>query len=113
MLSGIALILSIAVLAASIYNRNQTRRMFRISKELLDEADKFNREIFDQIEKYTSSRKPFFERQFKIPADFSNNPNAYIELHKEAILNKIRVISKESLFVEEVSPGEFKVSVKV
>lgn len=101
------------VLAASIYNRVQTRRMLRISRELLEEADKFNRDIADQIEKHYSSRKPFFERQFKIPADFSGNPNAYIDLHKEAILNKIRVISKESLFVEEVSPGEFKVSVKV
>ena len=113
MLPIISLIISLVVLAAAIRTRSQYKKSLKACEKILKDAEELHANARRMIKEPKSDSGRFFQREFTIPSDFASDPEACIELHKEALLNEVRALCKENLSFEEIAPGEFKVFILI
>ena len=97
-------IVVILMVCALIYNKRQRDRVFKDCNDALIEASDLHRRAMDALFKYN---RRAYGREFSIPDDYKSNPDAYIQMQKEALLNTIRRRVKEGIVVKESSPGKF------
>ena len=99
-------IVVVLMVLALIYNKQQRDKVFEECNNALREASRLHDQAIDNLYELT------YGRQFSIPEEYKDNPDAYIQIQKEALLNIVRREAKERMTIRETSPGEFLLLVK-
>lgn len=100
------MLIVVLMVLALIYNKQQRDKIFEECNNALREASRLHNQSMDNLYELT------YGREFSIPEEYNDNPDTYIKIQKEALLNIVRRKAKERMVIRETSPGEFMLLVK-